>query len=107
MTSVSLPPPPEPLLEADEVAELLKSFASQANTSYEATVDDLVTVRVGSSLIVQAVEILDRTLNPALKQHLETAIVGAMNTALQRAALAAGQAIGDLERKKKAGKTSV
>ena len=107
MSSKSLPPKQEPRLDSDEVLNLLRSFADQAKTPYEATVDDLVTVRVEGSLNVTQVQIHDRTLNAGLKERLETAITGAVNTALQRAALAAGQAVGDLARHKGGGKTSV
>ena len=106
MTSDAFPPPPEMRVEPDEIAKLLGRFAEQGTQFFEATVDDLVSVRVDGSLNVKAVEILDRTINPALKQRLETAIAGAVNTALQRAALAAGQAIGDLDRQKRTGKSS-
>ncbi len=47
---------------------------------------------------VIAVELLDPSLDRAVKQRLETAVVGALNTALQRAALAAGQALAELEK---------
>ena len=85
---------------------MLRRFAEQANSSFAATADDLVTVRVGGGLNVTAVDILERSLNADLKQRLETAIMGAVNIAMQRAALAAGQAIGDLERTKRSGKNS-
>jgi hypothetical protein len=44
---------------------------------------------------VLAVEILDPALDPAMKERLETAIVGVVNTALRRVALAAGRELRD------------
>jgi DNA-binding protein YbaB len=100
------PAPPPPSLDADDVTDLLQRFVELGNRSSEAIVDDLVRVRVGAAMNVLAVEILDPVLDPAMKRRLETAVVGAVNTALQRSALAAGQALGEFERRKKAGKTS-
>lgn len=100
MTIEPPPPPREPPVEAAEVSEVLQRFLDLGSRSFEATVDDLVRVRVGSSMNVLAVEFLDPALNPAMKQRLETSVVGAVNTALQRAALAAGQALSEFEQQK-------
>ena len=99
-------PPPEPPMEAAEISQLLQRFVDVGSRSFEATVDDLVRVRVGASMNVLAVDFLDPALSPAMKQRLETAVVGAVNTALQRAALAAGQALSDFEQQKRAAKPS-
>jgi DNA-binding protein YbaB len=80
-----------------EVSERLQRFVEAAG-SFEASADDLVRVRVGSAMNVVSVELLDPDLDSAAKQRLETAIVGAINTAMQRAVLGAGQALADLEK---------
>jgi DNA-binding protein YbaB len=65
---------------------------------FEASADDLARVRVGSAMNVVSVELLDRDLDSAAKQRLETVIIGAINTAMQRAVLGAGQALVDWRR---------
>jgi DNA-binding protein YbaB len=99
-------PPREPPLNADEVSQLLRRFVDASDRSAEATVDDLVRARVGAAMNVLAVEILDPALDPAMKERLETAIVGAVNTALRRIALAAGRELRDLVEQQKADKPS-
>ena|SRR5947207_6381161 len=99
-------PPSGPLFNADEVSQLLQRFVDVGNRPVEATVDDLVRVRVGAAFNVLAVEILDPVLNPEMKRRLETAVVGAVNTALQRAALAAGQALRDFTEQTKVSKAA-
>jgi len=49
---------------------------------------------------VQSVEILDANLDVASKTRLETAIVGAVNIAMRRAIVAAGQALRDYARQR-------
>jgi DNA-binding protein YbaB len=87
------PPPSEPPLDAAQVGDVLKRFVDLDSRAYEAKVDDLVRVRVSGSMSVLAVELLDPALEAGMKQRLETALVGAINTAQQRAALAASQAL--------------
>jgi DNA-binding protein YbaB len=65
---------------------------------FEASADDLARVSVGSAMNVVSVELLDRDLDSAAKQRLETVIIGAINTAMQRAVLGAGQALVDWRR---------
>jgi hypothetical protein len=85
-----------PVIDAAQVSALLRRFVDAGSRSFEATVDDLARVRVGSDMKVLAVEFLDPAIDPALRQRPEAAAAGAINTALQRAALAAGQALSDL-----------
>jgi DNA-binding protein YbaB len=82
---------PAPPPEIENVSAILNAFSK--GTPVDVTVDDLVRVRVSATLTVLSVEILASTLDPAMKQNIETAFVGAMNTALQRTALLAGQAL--------------
>jgi DNA-binding protein YbaB len=89
------PPPPRLPFDAGDVSQALERLLEG---SIEASVDNLVRVRVGRAMNVIAVELLDPSLDRAVKQRLETAVVGALNTALQRAALAAGQALAELEK---------
>jgi len=101
-------PPREPSLNTDEVSQLLGRFAEATDRAVEAMVDDLVRVRVGPAMNVLSVEILDPALDRATRERLETAIAGAVNIALQRVALAAGQALRGFTDPKaeKAGETS-
>jgi len=99
-------PPQEPPFDPDEVGGVMQRFVELDSRGFEAKVDDLVRVRVSGSMSVLAVELLDRDLEPKMKQRLETAIASAVNTAQRRAALAAGQALGEFARQKKGGKTS-
>ncbi len=101
MTNQPPIPPQPPSMDVNEVSELLRRFVSEGNRSFEAAVDGLVRVRVGASMTVLAVEFLDPALDPAMKQRLETAVTGAVNTALQRAALGAGQALSEFDQQKK------
>jgi len=89
------PPPPRLPFDAGDVSQALERLLEG---SIEASADNLVRVRVGRAMNVIAVELLDPSLDRSVKQRLETAVVGALNTALQRAALAAGQALAELER---------
>lgn len=84
---------------ADDVSERLQRFVDTAGAHFEASADDLVRVRVNSAFQVVAIELLDLPIEAGLKQRLETAITGALNTALQRAALAAVDALAELEQR--------
>jgi DNA-binding protein YbaB len=91
--------PPEGAItqeEIDKVSERLRRFVHSASRNYEASADDLVRVRVGRTLNVISVELLDPKFEGHAKQQLETAIASAVNAALQRAALAAGDALADI-----------
>jgi len=94
------PPPPPPRLPFDvgDISRALERLVEgQAKGAIEASIDGLVSVRVSRAMNVLAVELLDPALDRAHKQRLETAIVGAVNTALQRAALAAGEALAEFD----------
>jgi DNA-binding protein YbaB len=67
-----------------------------------ATVDELVRVKVGKDLTVRSVEILDPRLDHAFRDRLQTAIAGAVNTALQRAVREVAQTIHDISEQKRA-----
>jgi hypothetical protein len=84
-----LPNTPDP----EEVGRVLQQFIDTRNPVAQAIVDDLVRVRVGPAFNVKTVEILDSTIEEGLRQRLETAIVGAVNTALRRSTVAAGDAL--------------
>lgn len=90
----------------DEVARLLQRFAEDSTRCFEASVDDLVRVRVGSTMNITNVDLLDKSLDPALRERLELALVSAVNLALQKSALAAGNLFGDFERQLKEQKRS-
>ena len=92
-------------VDIGEVSERLQRFVDAAG-NFEASADDLVKVRVGSAMNVVSVELLDPALEAEIKQRLETAIVGAVNTAMQRSVLAAGDALAELERTMKADASS-
>jgi DNA-binding protein YbaB len=92
-----------PPLQIEEVSETLRRFAEGSRTSFEATSDDLVSVRVGTSMNVLAIEFLDPRLDAHLKEPLEAATVAAVNAALQKAALAAGRALAELQQKVRIG----
>ena len=90
--SAPVPVPPTPF-SSDQVGEALRQFAELRMESAEATVDNFVRVRVGGALNVLSVEILDTGIEALVRQRLETAITGAVNTAMQRMAVQAGQAL--------------
>lgn len=89
-----------PVFEVGEVAELLQKFVDTAERSVEATADELIKVRVGGSFNVLSIEILDRSIDRDLRQKLEMAILSAVNSGLQKAALKVGQAFVDLQTRK-------
>jgi hypothetical protein len=84
---------PEMPFDADQVSQVLREFVDASNVGAEASVDETVRVRVGAAMNLLSVEILESTLDQALKQRLETAIVGAVNIAMQKAVIAAGSAL--------------
>ncbi|MFF1657756.1 hypothetical protein [Streptomyces sp. NPDC058255] len=96
--SAQLPPNQPTSPDSAEVSDLLQRFIELGSHPVEATVDDLVRVRIGAAMNVLTVELLDPTLAPEKRQRLETAIAGAVNTALQRTVLAAGQAVSSFGR---------
>ena len=57
---------------------------------------------MGGSLNVLSIEILDRSIDRDFKQKLEMALLSAVNSALQKAALNVGRALTDLSRAKRA-----
>jgi hypothetical protein len=66
------------------VAQALQRFIEVTDRIEQATVDDIVRVRVGPAMIVRSVEILDRTLDSHIRQRLETAILGAVRAVSER-----------------------
>jgi type II secretory pathway predicted ATPase ExeA len=86
--------------DSGEIGQFLQRFVDTGSPIEQAIVDDLVRVRVGPGMNVQSVEILDASLDVALKTRLETAIVGAVNIAMRRAIVAAGQALRDYARQR-------
>jgi DNA-binding protein YbaB len=99
--------PPRQAVTPDDISEFLQRFIDVGTRTAEAMVDNLIRVRVGPAMNLQSVEILDSTLDPGMKQRLETAIVGAVNTAMQRATVTAGQALRDYARRQNAEKSDV
>lgn len=97
MSDQSTDSPPSSAFSADAVAKLLQSFAEESNRSFEASVDDLVRVRVGTTLKVLSVELLDESIDVTVKERLELAIAGAINLALQKSAVAAGKLFVEFE----------
>ena len=90
-------------LDSNAVTTLLRQFVDTRQDAEQATVDDLVRVRVGPALHLENVEILEPGIDDALKRRLETAIVGAVNTALRRATLGAAAAVHDDARQRAVG----
>jgi hypothetical protein len=88
--------------DSEEVGRFLQQFVDTRTHAEQAIVDDLVRVRVGPAMMIQSAEILEPGLDDDLKRRLETAIVGAVNTAMRRASLAAGQALRDYLRQRQA-----
>ena len=82
---------------AELVAAILKGFAEESSRSFEASVDEVVRVRVGTSMNLLSVELLDHTLDPRARERLETAITSAVNLAMHRAASAAGTLFAEFE----------
>jgi DNA-binding protein YbaB len=86
------------LLLVDDVSTRLQQFVDNRQI-FEAMTDNLVRVRVGPSMNVLAVEILDSTLAGDRRSALEVACASAVNAALQKAAIAAGQALAEIAQK--------
>jgi hypothetical protein len=100
MAGYSPPPPSKPAFDAEEISALLQRFVDTSGDSVEASVDNLVRVRVGRAMNVTAVEFLDPALDSATRLRLEPAVLAAVNAALHKAALAAGAALVDFQRQK-------
>ena len=96
--------PPKQVLTPDGVSDFLRQFVDAEGGKSEAMVDNLVRVRVGPAMNLESVEILGSTLDPEAKRRLETAIVGAVNTAMQRATVSASVALRDYARQRTAEK---
>lgn len=90
---------PRFIVEGNEVSETLRKFVEASTDSFFTEVDHVVRVEVGRSMNVLAVEFSHPGLDPGVKQTLEAATVAAVNSALQKAALAAGSAMAELEKK--------
>jgi DNA-binding protein YbaB len=73
-----------------DVAKLLDEFL-QTTKQFEASADDLVRVRVSSSLAVEDIQISDPKLDPELRKRIEAAVVTAVNAAFRKAVLGAGE----------------
>ena len=86
-------------LEVDEVSETLRRHVEGSNTFFDATADNIVRVRVNSSMSVVEVEVLAPNIDARTREELQIATRGAVNAALQKAALAAGQAFAELAQK--------
>jgi DNA-binding protein YbaB len=86
-------------VEGNEVSETLRKFVEASTDSFSSEVDQVVRVEVGRSMNVLAVEFTHPGLDRDVKQRLEAATVAAVNSALQKAALAAGNAMAELEKK--------
>jgi hypothetical protein len=93
------PASPVPPFAVSDVSLALQRFVDRGSQSFEAEADNLVRVRVGPSLNVLRVEILHLEVPKDWKTALEAAIASAANLALQKAAIAAGEALAELEQK--------
>ncbi len=93
MTSPSRPFAPN----EDEVAAILRRLAEAPSRTYEATADGVVRVRVDGAMRVVDIEVLDAKADPHAKAALEAAAAAAVNLALQKAALAAGDVVAALD----------
>ena len=97
---MSKTPTPSPFaFDNDEVTALLQRLAEAPGKTYEATADALVRAQVDGALRLLSIEILDPKVDRRICSALETAAVAAVNLALQKAALAAGDAVAALDRK--------
>lgn len=96
------PPSPTPL-QIGDVTDTLQRFLESPSVLFEATADAKVRAQVNASMQLLSVEFLDsrldKGLDPACRRELELATVAAVNSALQKAALAAGDALNELARR--------
>jgi DNA-binding protein YbaB len=70
--------------------KLLDEFL-RTTKRFEASADDLVRVRVSSSLVAEDIRISDSKLEPELRKRIEGAVVAAVNAAFRKAVLGAGE----------------
>lgn len=91
--------PPGLSFDVGTISNTLQGFIDGSTKPFETSVDKLVRVRVGGSLNVVSIEFLHPKMDAALKRELETATVAAINLALQKATLAAGDALTELAEK--------
>jgi DNA-binding protein YbaB len=82
-----------------EISAMLQRLAEAPGKTYEGVADNLVRVRVDGAMRVLSIEILDPGVDRRICSALETAAVAAVNLALQKAALAAGDAVAALDQK--------
>jgi DNA-binding protein YbaB len=89
-------------LEAGDIARLLQNFSNDARHTVEASADGLVSVRMGPTFTVLAIDFHDSRLESGLKRELENATLAAVNAAIRKVSLSAGQAFVDLQARKAA-----
>jgi DNA-binding protein YbaB len=87
-------------LETGDIARILQNFTEEARHTVEASADGLVQVRMGPTFTIQSIEILDPGLDRDQKQRLEGATLAAVNAAIRKIALSAGQALVDFQASK-------
>jgi hypothetical protein len=87
------------VLDISDVSRTLQRFLEGAPGSIDATVDNVVRVRVDPSMRVLSINFLETKADPGVLRELERATVAAVNLALQKAALAAGEALAELNEK--------
>jgi DNA-binding protein YbaB len=85
--------------DSNEISAILQRLAEAPGKTYEGVADNLVRVRVDGAMRVLSIEVLDPKVDRRICSALETAAVAAVNLALQKAALAAGDAVAALDRK--------
>ena len=73
-----------------DVAKLLDEFL-QTTKRFEASADELVRVRVSSSLVVEDIQISDPKLDSKRRKQIEAAVIAAVNAAFRKAVLGAGE----------------
>jgi DNA-binding protein YbaB len=73
-----------------DVEKVLDEFLGTTRR-FEASADDLVRVRVSSSLVVEDIHIAHPKLDPELRKRIEDAVVAAVNSAFRKAVLGAGE----------------
>lgn len=82
--------------DAQAISAALQRFLDGRAGPFESTVDNLVRVRVDASMRLLGVELLDDCVDAGRRRAIEVALVAAVNAALQKAALAAAGALGEL-----------